>query len=124
MQGCQDGNAQLLVGARHGCLFAAPFLFAHAQNNRAGIGDERGVKGKDGVGEIGLVFVMIDHFRAAFAQRTGQGIVLLLRNRQVGPCRVMPFLRISRAKGRVGAFHKHGAQRRYHILAAVSSGHA
>ncbi len=111
IQGSQDGNAQLLIRARHSSLFAAPFLLAHAQDDRPVIGNKRGIEGVDGVGVIGQVFVVIDHFRAARTQYICQGIMLLLRKRQVGASNVMPFPWIGRAKSLVGTLQEYGAQR-------------
>src|SRR5579875_4121691 len=64
MQRIENGNANLLQTLGHHGLLAAPLLLAHRENDRACVGDERRVKGENGIGMIRLRLVVIYHNKA------------------------------------------------------------
>ncbi len=86
----EDRDAQRIQAPRHRRLFAAPQRFAHPQNHRARIGDQRRVEHKDRVGAAFLWLVVVDHLGAGAQQDRHQRVVLLLGLRQVGPAGVVP----------------------------------
>src|SRR5260221_5219349 len=90
VQRVKQGNSQLLEAAGHRSLFASPLWLTHAQDNRSMVGHDGRVERVNGIGMVGLRLVVVEHFCSALAQQVCQGIVLLLRYRQVRTIAVMP----------------------------------
>jgi hypothetical protein len=87
-------------------LLATPQLLAHAQQDRAVVGDQRRVEHEDRVGAPWLRVVVLDHFGAGPSQYGDKRVVLLPGDRQVGPAGVVPERGVVHREGFVGAAHQ------------------